>query len=572
MKIILAALNAKFIHSCLAVRAIQAYAHKEGIQADLMEFTINHQQDYIIQELFEEQPDLLGFSCYIWNIEIIKNLIRVLKRVLPNTIILLGGPEVSYDSKNILRECPADIVIKGEGELTFSALCTAILNKSSIENVAGITFRSDLRIIENPPRPLANLDDIPFPYDNLNDLDNRIIYYESSRGCPYSCGYCLSSAEQGVKFLSLKRVYSDLSFFLENNVRQVKFVDRTFNCDKRRTMSIWRFLAENDNGITNFHFEINADNLDFEAVSFLQTVRKGLFQFEIGIQTTNENTLKEISRKNNMKKISRIVQGLEKNKNIHLHLDLIAGLPGENFDSFGRSFDRVYSLKPNQLQVGFLKVLKGTDMHIRSSKLGLVSSDQAPYEILYTPHLSFADVLELKKIENMVEQYYNSNRFKLTIEYLAHFFPTPSIFFKELAEFYYSNDYHKTNHSKEFGYTVLYELMQEKYFGDPARFKWIAKYDMYSHEKARRLPEWLDADLSRSRKADIYGFFNIDENIEKYLPQYSGLDGKQIARMAHLEFFPFEPESGEQRQCAVLFNYRKADLLGNAETTTIFDF
>lgn len=567
MKIVLTALNAKFIHSNLAVRDIACYAQRQGIICHILEFTINQQPDLILRTLFEEQPDLIGFSCYIWNIELIKQLAGELKKVLPKTRILLGGPEVSYNAQQILQQVPADFVLRGEGEASFAQLIGAIPSED-FSKVAGLTYLSEQGIVSNPAAVPLPMEEIPFVYSDLEEFKNRILYYESSRGCPYRCGYCLSSIERGVRFLPLERVFHDLQFFLDHKVRQVKFVDRTFNCNRSHALAIWKFLDEHDNGVTNFHFEINADTLDKESVDFLTTVRRGLFQFEIGIQTTNQQTLGEIHRKNDFDRISQIVRRLQSRQNIHLHLDLIAGLPEEGYESFCKSFNDVYALCPDQFQLGFLKVLKGSDIAHRQQELGIVSRDTAPYEVLFTKELSFKEMLRLKMIEEMVEQYYNSNRYKLCLSYLCTLFPSPFALFESLAEFYHRNNYHFVQHSKAETYTILFEFLKQ-IGGDSVRFQWLAKHDLFSHEKAKALPAWLDVDLTADLKPQIYAFFHSEELRARYLPEYSGYDPRQVHRMAHLEIFPFNPYTGERQQTAVLFNYKRTDLLGNAHSEIV---
>ena len=571
MKFLLVSLNAKFIHSNLAIRSIQEYTKlRTSIPPIIREYTINQPEDLILRELFEEHPDVVGFSCYIWNIEMILRLVVQLKQVCPDILILLGGPEVSYNAKELLRSYPVDMVIRGEGEQTFAELVQAIQNKTDLSNVKGLTWKNGSQLFENPPQSPLRLDDIPFVYHNtMEEFQNRIIYYESSRGCPYQCAYCLSSIEKGVRLLSEQRVEQDLQFFLDHKVKQVKFVDRSFNCNKHHALHIWKYVAERDNGVTNFHCEINGDTLDEESISFLQTARKGLFQFEIGVQTTNEKTLKEIHRKNNFDRISQVVAALQKNKNIHLHLDLIAGLPHEDYASFGNSFNDVYALRPDQFQLGFLKLLKGSDLYLRQEELGLVCRKTAPYEVLFTKWLPFEQMLQLKMIEEMVEQYYNSNRFKACIRYLETLFPTPFSLYESLAGFYQKKGYHKVSHTKEQSYTILYEFLTEQQKGDLEYFQWLAKFDLYSHEKAKKLPAWISNSLTTEQKQPIYQFYNQPENIKTYLPDYQNLNGLQIYRMAHLEKFPFHPLTGKQQACYLLFNYRQTDLLGNALVTEL---
>lgn len=558
-KIALIGINAKFIHSNLAIRSIGAYVEKTTkIPIDICEFTINQPLELIIREIYKLAPDLLGFSCYIWNYELVKKLTRELKKILPKLQIYLGGPEVSYDCEEVKSETDCTGVISGEGEKAFADI---------VANFAG------LKPLPESPIPIP-LEEIPFVYNfsKENQLANRIYYYEASRGCPFHCEYCLSSGSGGVRFLPLERVFADLGQFLKAKVRQVKLVDRTFNCNKAYAMSIWKFLADNDNFCTNFHFEIAAELLDDEMIAFLQTVRAGLFQFEIGVQSTNEPTLQAISRNTDTEKLTRTVKSLQKNRNIHLHLDLIAGLPHEGITAFSHSFNFVHGLNPDQLQLGFLKVLKGSGLFQKSAEFGLVYTDYPPYEILLTPCLSFFEMLKLKMVEEMVETYYNTNRYKLIISYLGSFFDTPFALFLALAEFYEGNGLHLSPHSKVDYYTILYDFFNTISSGSEVDFQWFALFDIYSHEKAKKIPDWLIV-THEKYKTQIYDFVDDQENVLHFLPEYQEFDTKQILRNAHIQVFPFDvikgKQSGSQKVTAVLFNYRQCDLLGNAKTTKI---
>ncbi|MBR2062791.1 MAG: cobalamin-dependent protein, partial [Anaerotignum sp.] len=388
-KIVLAALNAKYIHSNLALRYLSRFQDNyKNHHIITREFTINQRPDFIVEELFRLKPDVILFSAYIWNVETLRQLCPLLKKVMPNCMIGFGGPEVSYESENFLQENPAvDLVMRGEGELVFTKLLEYWDNGifADLSEIGSLTYRQNGEIrstVQEEPLDLALL---PFPYEaDFSDIQNQIIYYESSRGCPYQCGYCLSSVEQGVRFVPLEKVLPDLQKFLDARVPQVKFIDRTFNCKKSHAMAIWKYLHEHDNGVTNFHFEITADIIDQEAIDYLKQVRKGLFQFEIGVQSTNPHTIKAINRNVDFEKLAGIVKQIKAGENIHQHLDLIAGLPYEDYESFGHSFNDVYDLEPEQLQLGFLKVLKGSLMHEKAAEHGIVYKNHAPYEVLYT--------------------------------------------------------------------------------------------------------------------------------------------------------------------------------------------
>lgn len=568
MKTLLVGINAKYIHSNLAIRYLKEYAQSRGVSGIcLAEFTINQRPEQILPEIFKECPDVIGFSCYIWNFSIVCRLAAELKKVLPQAFIFFGGPEVSYNAAQVLERTSADLVVHGEGEETVFRLLQALESKAPLQSIPGITCWVEGSISENPDMPPISMDDLPFVYHNMTELEHKIIYFESSRGCPFSCQYCLSCNDHNVRFMSLPKVFRALDFFLSQKVRQVKFVDRTFNCDKQYAMSIWQYLAEHDNGITNFHFEIAAELLDGEILSFLKTVRRGQFQFEIGVQSTYPPTLKAIRRITKLSLLRHIVGELKQGDNIHLHLDLIIGLPLESYEQFQQSFNDVYSLSPDQLQVGFLKLLKGSGLYETASQYGIVCSEFPPYEVLYTRELPYEKLLKLKMLEEMVETYYNSGRFQQLISYLVGLFPTPFDCFEALASFYEEQGYHLVSHSNVEYYTILYRFFQTLNRGDSTRFQWLAKHDLYSHEKAKKIPEWLTVSLEPEYRGCIYRFFDDPDKVANYLPQLSGTETKLICRQAHIEVFP-SPEQ-EAERVAVLYSYRQRDLLGNAQTTIL---
>ncbi|WP_195542696.1 B12-binding domain-containing radical SAM protein [Massiliimalia timonensis] len=568
MKTLLVGINAKYIHSNLAIRYLKEYAQSRGVSGIcLAEFTINQRPEQILPEIFKECPDVIGFSCYIWNFSIVCRLAAELKKVLPQAFIFFGGPEVSYNAAQVLERTSADLVVHGEGEETVFRLLQALESKAPLQSIPGIACWVEGSISENPDMPPISMDDLPFVYHNMTELEHKIIYFESSRGCPFSCQYCLSCNDHNVRFMSLPKVFRALDFFLSQKVRQVKFVDRTFNCDKQYAMSIWQYLAEHDNGITNFHFEIAAELLDGEILSFLKTVRRGQFQFEIGVQSTYPPTLKAIRRITKLSLLRHIVGELKQGDNIHLHLDLIIGLPLESYEQFQQSFNDVYSLSPDQLQVGFLKLLKGSGLYETASQYGIVCSEFPPYEVLYTRELPYEKLLKLKMLEEMVETYYNSGRFQQLISYLVGLFPTPFDCFEALASFYEEQGYHLVSHSNVEYYTILYRFFQTLNRGDSTRFQWLAKHDLYSHEKAKKIPEWLTVSLEPEYRGCIYRFFDDPDKVANYLPQLSGTETKLICRQAHIEVFP-SPEQ-EAERVAVLYSYRQRDLLGNAQTTIL---
>ena len=561
-KVILAALNAKYIHSNLALRYLSCFQNNnQKHHVETMEFTINQRLDFIAEELFRKQPDVVLFSCYIWNVEMLRQLCPILKKIMPDCVIGFGGPEVSYESETFLRENPAvDFVMRGEGELVFTKYLEHLDagNPATLGEIESLTYRQGDEIFSTPQMHPMDLALLPFPYeDDFSDVQNQIIYYESSRGCPYHCGYCLSSVENGVRFVPLDKVLPDLQKFLDKNVPQVKFIDRTFNCKKSHAMAIWKYLHEHDNGVTNFHFEITADLIDQETIDFLKTVRKGLFQFEIGVQSTNPQTIRAINRNVDFAALSEIVQQIKDGGNIHQHLDLIAGLPYEDYDSFGRSFNDVYALHPEQLQLGFLKVLKGSMLHQKQKEFEIVYHDTAPYEVLTTHELPYADTLRLKYVEEMVETYYNSGRFLHTLAYLVPLYESPFAFFEALSQFWVSENYHYLGLSKIGLFDVLWRFVEQNPKVDKRKLQWEMKFDIALHEKPKKLPAWLTVTNEEQWHDKVFAFYGNPALWQKCLPHYKS--NKEAIRQTHLEVF------GDEKQKAVLFDYGKRDLLGNAE-------
>lgn len=561
-KVILAALNAKYIHSNLALRYLSRFQdNNRKHHVETMEFTINQRLDFIAEELFRKQPDVVLFSCYIWNVEMLRQLCPILKKIMPDCVIGFGGPEVSYESETFLRENPAvDFVMRGEGELVFTKYLEHLDagNPATLGEIESLTYRQGDEIFSTPQMHPMDLALLPFPYeDDFSDVQNQIIYYESSRGCPYHCGYCLSSVENGVRFVPLDKVLPDLQKFLDKNVPQVKFIDRTFNCRKSHAMAIWKYLHEHDNGVTNFHFEITADLIDQETIDFLKTVRKGLFQFEIGVQSTNPQTIRAINRNVDFAALSEIVQQIKDGGNIHQHLDLIAGLPYEDYDSFGRSFNDVYALHPEQLQLGFLKVLKGSMLHQKQKEFEIVYHDTAPYEVLTTHELPYADTLRLKYVEEMVETYYNSGRFLHTLAYLVPLYESPFAFFEALSQFWVAENYHYLGLSKMGLFDVLWRFVEQNTKVDKRKLQWEMKFDIALHEKPKKLPAWLTVTNEEQWHDKVFAFYGNPALWQKCLPHYKS--NKEAIRQTHLEVF------GDEKQKAVLFDYGKRDLLGNAE-------
>lgn len=574
MKILLAAVNAKYIHSNLGVYSLKAWAdrrkaegHLPGTDIYIGEYTINHQTDKILQDIYRRKPDLVGFSCYIWNIQHVRQLVRNLAKVLPETSIWLGGPEVSYDASKVLEEEPAVTgVMVGEGEETFGELAEYYdhmerTGQGTLESIGGLVFRNrEGRIAASFQRPLLSMDSIPFPYGSLEGLDNRIIYYESSRGCPYSCTYCLSGESRAVRFRSLSLVKEELSFFLENKVPQVKFVDRTFNCNKNHAMEIWRYLLEHDNGVTNFHFEISADLIGEEQLDILRQMRPGLIQLEIGVQTVNQETIREIHRKMDLKRLEQAVGQIKGFGNIHQHLDLIAGLPHENFDSFCRSFDRVYNMRPDQLQLGFLKVLKGSYMAEMTEEYGLICHEEPPYEVMSTRWLDYGQVLRLKAVEEMVEVYYNSGQFQHTLREMDKRWKSPFAMFEALGEYYERRDLNRVSHNRLARYELLYDFLAEREPGRMGSYRDLLMYDLYLRENVKSRPGF--AGDQSACKTVIRDFFIKEHQNPRYLPGCEGYDSRQMGHMAHVEVM------GDGRM--VLFDYKnRSPLNHNARTVEI---
>lgn len=574
MKLLLTAINAKYIHSSLAIRSLKQYAACYGDQIALQEFTINQDADYILEQLYHQKADVIGFSCYIWNREMILELAENLKKVSPQTVIFLGGPEVSYDAREMLLTYPyIDLVIRGEGEGTFLDLAKHWIDGAlTLEEIPGITYRlSNGTVAENVNRPPMSLENIPFVYDDMSDFSHRIIYYETQRGCPYQCQYCLSSVENGVRFLPEERVKQDLDFFLSQKVMQVKFVDRTFNCNRRHATMIWQYLMDHDNGVTNFHMEITADLLDDETLNLLKHARKGLFQFEIGVQTTNPQTMKAIRRAVSFEKLSQVVQKIKAMENIHVHLDLIAGLPLEDYNSFGRSFDDVYRLEPDQLQLGFLKLLKGSGLRRDAEQYDICYRNQAPYEVLSTACLSFEDLCQLKLLEEMVETFYNSPKALRTIQFITTVVPSPFEFFQTLGNYWEDKGYRAVKHNRAEYSLLFYEFCTTQEILHPYLdvIADLLRFDLYLGENARRMPEALQWDAPDTKEARSR-FYHDKMQMEQLLPHLTGYNPAQLARMCHIELFRYDVCSLGQGNhvpapglTAVLFDYTKRNPLTN---------
>ena len=571
MKVLLGAVNAKYIHSNLAVYSLKAYAEDPAVE--IGEYTINQQKDDILMDIYKRQPDILCLSCYIWNLDYIEEIVLEIGKLRPDMPIWLGGPEVSYHAEEMLEQYPfLDGIMKGEGEITFRELAVYYQNQENgtegktLEEIHGITYRdAEGAIKSNPWRPVMDLSEVDFPYANLKKFENRIIYYESSRGCPFSCSYCLSSIDKRLRFRNLALVKKELAFFLEQKVPQVKFVDRTFNCKKDHAMAVWKFIAEHDNGVTNFHFEIAADLMTEEELKLLNTLRPGLVQLEIGVQSTNPQTIEAIHRKMDFGRVTEIVNRIAKGRNIHQHLDLIAGLPYEDYDSFRRSFADVYALRPQQLQLGFLKVLRGSFMYEHTEKYDCHYQEREPYEVLYTKWLPYDDVLKLKDVEEMVEVYYNSGQFVHTLPMIERLYENPFDFFQELGDFYRAKGYSEAAHNRIQRYEILLEFLQDEKQQDEAFFRQMMVLDLYARENMKTRPRF--AKDPSEWKNESRDFYQKEAETRTLLPSYTTYDWKQLQRMTHVEVFDYDVlGNGEKARMVLLFDYQKRDpLTGNAE-------
>lgn len=486
MKYLLTTLNSKFSHSSLAIRYLKKFCESQSFEPEIREYTINQHVDDIVRDIMSDDFDVITFSCYIWNYEMTLKIAEDIKLINPKVKLLLGGPEVSYNPLALLKELPyADGIMYGEGELTYEAVMSALETKADLSGIEGLVYR-DGECYENSPRPLMeSLDSVPFPYEDLSELDHRKIYYESSRGCPFNCQYCLSSTTGHVRFFSLERVKGDLQFFLDHKVEQVKFVDRTFNANPKRALEILKYIHSHDNNYTNFHFEIVASLLDDETMAFLKQVRVGLFQFEIGVQTTNPETMSAIQRNIDFLKLSDAVKQLSAYHNIHLHLDLIAGLPYENYESFLNSFEEVIALKPEKLQLGFLKLLKGSGLRRHSDMYGYIYSHQAPYEIFYNKYIGYKELVSLKHVEEMVEIYYNSKRFKNSIDMIIKKHYNRAVdFYVDLSKYWLSKELFKQPHKMTKLYQILLDFYIVHFKDEQSNFMEVLKYDYYAnHQK-----------------------------------------------------------------------------------------
>lgn len=574
MKILLVAVNAKYIHSNPAVYSLKSCAGKYESRVEIAEFTINQQPAYILQQIYKRQPDVVAFSCYIWNRSMISAIIPDLHKLLPQADIWAGGPEVTYDAAEAIRSWGLRGVMTGPGETVFSRLVTAYATDTAGELPA---------VLEGNNMQRLKLDDIPFWYENRQDFEHRIVYYESSRGCPFSCSYCLSSIDRTMDFRSVERVCRELDFFLEKKVPQVKFVDRTFNCKKEHALPILRHILEHDNGVTNFHFEIAADLLDEDYFAVLEQLRPGAIQLEIGVQSTYGKTIAEIRRKMDFSKVAAIVRRISSLRNIHVHLDLIAGLPFEDLHRFQKSFHDVYALRPQQLQLGFLKVLKGSEMERQAPKYELLYTSQPPYEVLSTRWLSYEDICLLKQVEEMVEIYYNSGQFANTLEFLCPYFDSPFAMYESLAAWYEKQELFGMQSSRirkyeillEFGSACISQNMQiqgslpsgqaknnRQFTADRplSMLREYLVYDLYLREHMKNRPSF--APSQEPWKNAIHDILHRESLEHVLFPELADCNYRELTKALHTEVFTviFDVPT------AVLFSYERRDPLTNNGT------
>lgn len=566
MKFLLVAVNAKYIHSNPAVYSLKRYAGEYTDAVEIAEYTINNRMEDILEDIYRRKPDVIGFSCYIWNIGMVEKLMGGLHKLLPKLPVFLGGPEVTYDADKLLRKYPyLTGIFIGEGEATFAEVVKYYVKKNpeSLEDIPGLMLRSGM----TPERKPLNLTDVPFLYDDMAPFTNRIIYYETQRGCPFRCSYCLSSIDKTVRFRDIEVVKKELAFFLEKKVKQVKFVDRTFNCNHDHAMAVWQYLYDHDNGVTNFHFEIAGDILREDEIALVAKMRPGLVQFEIGVQSTNTDTLREIRRVMDIEKLKQVVAALKAAHNVHIHLDLIAGLPYEDYDSFARSFDDVYAMEPEQLQLGFLKVLKGSYMAEMAESYGLVYTDYAPYEVLYTNWLSFTEICRLKRIEEMVEIYYNSGQFAHSLPVMiADLGQGAFAFYEALADFYEEQGFFVETPSRIYRYQALLSFAKSIHPERQELYKELLLFDLYVRENLKSRPDFAP-DLHDLQPV-IHAFYKKEESERRYLPHLSEIPAPQLSRMTHLEPFSYSvwatDVSGVKRlpeQAFLLFDYDHRDPL-----------
>jgi len=571
MRVLLIAVNAKYIHSNPAVYSLRAYAQaalgdQPEVGIEIAEYTINQNTENILADIYRHRPDIAAFSCYIWNWNTIQELLPELPKLLPDTKLWLGGPEVSFHAEKILAQyTQLTGIMVGEGEETFTQLVRFYhAPKGQLQDIPGLVLPQG----RTQPRELTDMSKLPFLYEDLGKFQNRIIYYESQRGCPFKCAYCLSAIDKSVRLRDIETVKKELQYFLDHKVSQVKFIDRTFNCNAAHALTIWRYLLENDNGVTNFHFEIAADLMTEDELEVLKQMRPGLIQLEIGVQSTNEQTLHAINRYMSLEHLRQVVDKIHSFHNIHQHLDLIAGLPYEDYDSFVTSFNDVYAMRPQQLQLGFLKVLKGSPIEEKAEEYGIVYNSRPPYEVLYSRWIPYDDVLRLKGIEEMVELYYNSCQFTHTLPVLEKEFSSPFALYEALSQYYEEKGYYINTPARAYRYQVLLEFAQQK---APARSELYAQlltFDMYLRENLKSRPAFAPCwQQGEEEKEQVRAFYRQEAQTPQYLTGYEGYQPQQLMKMTHIEYFTYPVWQQNMKmtqlsqKTAILFDYQKRDPL-----------
>ncbi|UJF34365.1 B12-binding domain-containing radical SAM protein [Paenibacillus hexagrammi] len=505
MKVIVSTLNAKFIHTSLALRYLKAFCEKD-FDVDIVEYTIKDPAMNIVSDLYQKAPDVLGFSCYIWNIEETIHIIRMIKKIMPNLLIVLGGPEVSYDTEYWMNRIPeVDFIVMGEGEETLHQLLQEISTTQKYHFVYGLAYRKGEEVVIMPGRPKLKLDDIPSPHrfiEDIPNLPNRVVYFETSRGCPFSCQFCLSSIEVGVRYFDMERTKRDILYLIDSGAKLIKFVDRTFNIKRDYAMEMFEFLIANHRG-TVFQFEITADIMRPEVLDYLaENAPPGIFRFEIGVQSTNDATNELVQRRQNFSKLTRTVTKVKQSGKIDQHLDLIAGLPEEDYQSFRKTFNDVFELGPEELQLGFLKMLRGTGMRNDAHKYGYVYMDHAPYEILGNDILPFTDLIRIKRVEDVLEKYWNAHRMDHTVSYLiANEFDSAFDFFQEFGDYWEERGWQKIGHQLEDLFTRLRDFLVHRQTKQMPIIEGLMKLDYFLGHKYRPRKIWWDFTLDKQEQS-----------------------------------------------------------------------
>ncbi|MDF2669235.1 MAG: radical protein [Paenibacillus sp.] len=596
MKVVVSSLNAKYIHTCLALRYLKSFCGDE-FDVEMAEYTIKDPVMNIVSDLYQKNPDVIGFSCYIWNIEETIQVVRMLKKIRPELVIMLGGPEVSYDTDYWMKRIPeVDYIVMGEGEETFLHLLRELSGAPQVKPkphlIFGIAYRKGEEVFLNPGRPKLALDEIPSPHRFPEDhaaLGKRVVYFETSRGCPFSCQFCLSSIEVGVRYFDLERTKADLLHLIDSGAKLIKFVDRTFNIKRDYAMEIFKFLIDNHGGSCVFQFEITADIMRPEVLDYLaEQAPPGIFRFEIGVQSTNDTTNELVMRKQNFTKLTRTVSKVKNSGKIDQHLDLIAGLPEEDYHSFRKTFNDVFALQPEELQLGFLKMLRGTGLRKDAEKYGYVFMDHAPYEILGNRLLSFSDIVRIKRVEDVLEKYWNAHRLDHTVGYLIReYFDSPFDFFQQFGDFWDTQGWQRIGHQLEDLFTRLQAFLQHRDTPGMDVIEGLMKLDYFLNHKYKPRKTWWTFSMDKNEQMDWMrriaaqpdlvqgeGFAELGMS-EKELHKHAVIEtvpfdlqhfletGHMIERKPTLMIAYFEPESRTGSRVFTLSITRSASLAGS---------